>query len=89
MVFCPKEKSGPLFFKTFIILKFYLFWGEGGHTMQHDLGDYGILVPKPQIEPTPPAVEAWSLNHWTTKEVLKGRTFIYEKIKVQITFYTT
>ena len=28
-----------------------------------------ILVPRPGIEPTPPAVEAWSLNHWTTREV--------------------
>ena len=29
----------------------------------------GILVPKPGIEPAPPAVEAWSLNHWTAREV--------------------
>ena len=29
----------------------------------------GILVPPPGIEPTPPAVEAWSLNHWTAREV--------------------
>ena len=29
----------------------------------------GILVPQPGLEPTPPAVEAWSLNHWTTREV--------------------
>ena len=28
-----------------------------------------ILVPQPGIEPVPPALEAWSLNHWTTKEV--------------------
>ena len=31
----------------------------------------GILVPRPGIEPAPPALEAQSLNHWTTKEVLK------------------
>ena len=33
---------------------------------------FGILVPGPEIEPTPPAVEAleaWSLNHWTIREV--------------------
>ena len=30
----------------------------------------GILVPRPGIEPTPPAVEAWIFNHWTTSEVL-------------------
>ena len=29
----------------------------------------GILVPRPGIEPVPPAVEAWSLNHWTAREV--------------------
>ena len=31
----------------------------------------GRLVPRPGIEPTPPAVEAWSPNHWTTREVPK------------------
>ena len=29
----------------------------------------GILVPPPRIEPRPPALGAWSLNHWTTREV--------------------
>ena len=29
----------------------------------------GILVPQPGIEPTPPAVEVQSVNHWTTREV--------------------
>ena len=29
----------------------------------------GILVPQPEIEPQPPETEAWSLNHWTTREV--------------------
>ena len=29
----------------------------------------GISVPWPGIEPVPPAVEAQSLNHWTTREV--------------------
>ena len=29
----------------------------------------GILVLQPGIKPTPPAVEEWSLNHWTTREV--------------------
>ena len=28
----------------------------------------GILVPRPGIEPTPPAVEARSPNHWTARE---------------------
>ena len=29
----------------------------------------GILVSQPGIQPTPPALEAWSPNHWTTREV--------------------
>ena len=29
-----------------------------------------ILVPRPGLEPMPPAVEAWSLNYWTAREVL-------------------
>ena len=29
----------------------------------------GHLGSQPGIEPTPPALEAWSLNHWTAKEV--------------------
>ena len=27
------------------------------------------LSSRPGIEPAPPALEAWSLNHWTTREV--------------------
>ena len=27
------------------------------------------LAPQPGIKPTPPALEAQSLNHWTTREV--------------------
>ena len=29
----------------------------------------GILVPRPGIEPVPPALETQSLNHWTAREV--------------------
>ena len=29
----------------------------------------GILFPQPGIEPVPSALEAWSVNHWTTNEV--------------------
>ena len=28
-----------------------------------------ILVPQPEIEPGPPALEARSVNHWTTRAV--------------------
>ena len=30
-----------------------------------------ILVPWPEIKPTSSALEAWSLNHWTDRKVLK------------------
>ena len=30
------------------------------------------LVPRPGIEPTPPALEVQSVNHWTSKEVPKA-----------------
>ena len=29
------------------------------------------LIPRLGVEPIPPAVEVWSLNHWTTREVLR------------------
>ena len=34
-----------------------------------DFSACGILVSQPGIEPTPPALEEQSLNHWTTREV--------------------
>ena len=33
---------------------------------------YGILVPQPGTKPTPPALAAWVLNHWTTRKVLSS-----------------
>ena len=27
----------------------------------------GILVPRPKIKPEPPALAAWSLNHWIAR----------------------
>ena len=35
----------------------------------------GILVPQTGIEPRTPAMETWSLNHWTAREVLCLGTF--------------
>ena len=29
----------------------------------------GILIPRPGVEPIPPAVQGQSFNHWTTREV--------------------
>ena len=31
-----------------------------------------ILVPQPGMEPTTPVVKAWSLNHWTARDVPGG-----------------
>ena len=36
----------------------------------------GILVPRPGIEPVPPPLGVWSLNHWTTREVPKLCAFL-------------
>ena len=36
----------------------------------------GILVPRPGIEPAPPALEVWSLNRRTTGEVPKQRYYV-------------
>ena len=35
-----------------------------------------ILVPQARLEYVPPAVEVWSLNYWTTREVLKWWFFL-------------
>ena len=34
---------------------------------------YRILIPRQGIEPSPPALEAWSLNDWTT---MKGQAWL-------------
>ena len=51
---------GCLFWGCFFCL-FFIFWP--GHEAR------GILVPRLGIKPVPPAVEAWSLNQWTVREV--------------------
>ena len=35
----------------------------------------GDLVPRPGMEPRPPALGAWSLTHWATREVPKHFLF--------------
>ena len=42
---------------------------------------FGILVPWPGIEPKPPEVEAWGLNHCTAREV-PIKTFFHWNIKL-------
>ena len=48
-------------FTLYVAYLFFHFW------LCHKA--YGILVPWPEIEPTPPALEAQSPNHWTAREV--------------------
>ena len=65
-----------VFFRLFFFLRFFWWWYMlprvsfiffifFGHTVQHA----GILVPWPGMEPMPPALGAWHLNHWTAREV--------------------
>ena len=42
-----------------------------------------IFIPWSGVEPLPPAVEAWSLNHWTTK-VVPCLTDLWDRIYFQI-----
>ena len=57
-------REGPLE----ILLGFFCFFGFFGPRCTA----CGILVPRPGIEPKPPALAAQSLNHWTAREVLIG-----------------
>ena len=63
-----------LFLISFLFknLFIYLFWVRWVLLVAH-----GILVPQPGIEPMPPALEVWSLNHWTTREV--SRSFFFKQ----------
>ena len=42
----------------------------------------GILVPQPGIKPVLLAVEAWSLNHWITREVLDQWILMQHSVKI-------
>ena len=43
-----------------------------------------ILVPWPGIEPMPLEVEAWSLNHWTSREVPEALLFHTPQRKITV-----
>ena len=55
-------------FLNFIEMKSYPMYSSFFSFWQH-CGACETLGPRPGIEPMPPALEAWSLNHWTTREV--------------------
>ena len=48
---------------------FYVFW------LHHVV--CGILVPQPRMEPVPPALEAYDLNRWASREVLQPYILIH------------
>ena len=50
-----------LHYKVTLFIYLFIYWPH--------LVACGILVPWPRIEPVPPALEVWSLNHWTAREV--------------------
>ena len=47
---------------------YWFFWGEGWYFWPHCVG-CGILVPEPGIEPVPPTVKMWIVDHWATRQV--------------------
>ena len=50
----------------------------------------GILAPPQGVEPVPPAVEVWSLNHWTAREFPHVHTLTsHEKVLFTCEFQCT
>ena len=47
---------------------YWFFWGEGWYFWPHYVA-CGILVPEPGIEPVPPTVKVWIVDHWATRQV--------------------
>ena len=43
-----------------------------------EAGTCRILVPQQGVKPAPPALEAWSLNPWTTRDILEA-SLIFKK----------
>ena len=68
------EKSKSFFFFFQAIKTFF-----SGHAMWHV-----DSVSQRGIKPTPPAVEAWNLNHWTTREVWRKLNLEYLKNELWI-----
>ena len=62
------------FHRAYLSINFCVYWHifVFGSTVWH------VEVPWPGIKRLPPAVETWSLNHWTTGEVLYWHIFVSE-----------
>ena len=66
-----------------MVFFFFFLFKIFGHTGWH----VEILVPRPRIEPAPPALEVQSLNHWTAREV--RTTDLLTKETERQTFFST
>ena len=82
---CSSWQSPFYCFKVWLKKKIYfaalcLSCGTGDlHCLMYDLCcSMWDLVPWPGIEPGPPALEAKSLSHWTTREVPKFGFFFFK-----------
>ena len=60
MLSVNRNKEYTLYMVSVLLLFIYLFFGSAACR---------ILFLWPRMEPVPFAVEAWNLNHWTTREV--------------------
>ena len=47
----------------------FFFWGGGGQAVPH------TQLSQSEIKPMPPALEVWSLNYWTDRE-MQNRSFL-------------
>ena len=79
-----KRLSSSFFFNRFLSFFFFLLWTifkflfinlfQCCSCFMFYFSGYkacGILASWPGIEPTPPCIGRWSLNHWTTREILR------------------
>ena len=76
--FFPKQMHHS--YVSYMVFFFFSFW-------PHYLA-CGILVPWPEIEPSPPAVVARSLNHWTIRKSLHGLFLGVGKIMIKSSEFT-
>ena len=76
--FFPKQMHHS--YVSYMVFFFFSFW-------PHYLA-CGILVPWPGIEPSPPAVVARSLNHWTIRKSLHGLFLGVGKIMIKSSEFT-
>ena len=60
-----------------LLIKFFFFFLL--HVEAH-----GILVPRQGIKPMSLALEAWSLNHWTTREVLSTHLTLWLELVIRL-----